>query len=226
MFKKLTLLMVVAALTAGAASAAVVYDNTSGPYFSSGTNPPRALDDGAFDPANPTPTAVDAVETAFVILGQGPADVYMEVTFYDTIQAGNPQNIDPLGGFVLPLLGYDPGFYSTGDLVLDSPIVFPDNDWAVDIVFKDAAGALSNRGSVVFSGGGVTVGSSQDVYWRDANGNGQYDDTDARYFGGTAGNLANFYLKMNGTAIPEPGTMALLGAGLLPALGLIRRRRS
>jgi hypothetical protein len=200
----------------------LVYSNTLDPIFSSSINPRRALDDGSFTPgpgAGGNVTVIGA-DVGFVVTGTGAASFEVVVSFFDTLDPNaTPVNTDYLGGYSLSFENLDPGAYTTGmvDLTGLGGIYFPDDTWAVEYMYLDANGNLSQRATPLFAGGGPTVGFSDDVYWRDANGDGQYSPDEARFFGG-APNLANFYLELE--IIPEPAGLALAALGLL----LIRRR--
>lgn len=201
----------------------LVYDNTLGSIFSSSVNPPAALDDGSFTPGPGAGgnTTVIGANIGFVVVGTGNASFDLAVSFFDTLTPNaEPVNSGFLGGFIVGFTNIPPGGYETGmlDLTGLGGIYFPDDDWAVEYRFLvPGTQTLSNRGTALFAGGPVAVGSSQDVYWRDVDGNGLYRDPDeARFFGGPP-NEANFYLQLE--VIPEPAAFALLAVGLL-----LRRR--
>jgi hypothetical protein len=67
---------------------------------------------------------------------------------------------------------------------------------------------------------GGTGSSDDEVYWRDANGNGAIEGDEARGF--AAPTRANFVLKLDGNIIPEPASLGLVAAAGLMTL---RRRR-
>lgn len=202
----------------------IVYDNIAGSLFSSGASPRRALDDGSFTPG---PGAgggilINSVNFGFVVGTSTAFDIL--VTYYDHLNtAASPVNSGPLPPSLrIAIPALPAGAYQTGliDLTGIGGIAMPDDNWAVDIHFVVPGGTtLSTAATHLFAGGPVTVGSSADVYWRDADGNGQYDSSDARTFGGGSF-LANFYHQMG--MVPAPASLAFVGFGLLCAA---RRRR-
>ena len=68
---------------------------------------------------------------------------------------------------------------------------------------------------------GGTGATTEEVYWRDANGNGTIEGDESRGF--AAPTRANFVLKLEGNVIPEPASLALVCGA---ALALVRRRRA
>lgn len=64
------------------------------------------------------------------------------------------------------------------------------------------------------------IGTGTNGWYRDADSNGLFSDADRRTFTGTWSSEA---LRIDATAVPEPGTMAAIGLGVA---ALIRRRRS
>lgn len=209
----------------GGIAAIPVYSNTSATIFSTGSTPrAHLLDDGSFTvgPYGGTGGVADGANHGFVV-NTVTSSFDMEVRYYDTMNSGaTPVNSVFLGGYILRFNNLAPGGYVTGlfdftDLGL-SDIAFPDDNWGIELSFYNQ-GTTTYHTNVTgaFSGDGTEVGSSQDVYWRDANGNGVFSSDEARTFGGGT-LLANFYLQLT----PEPASMGLLGLG---ALALIRRRR-
>ncbi|MFO0839095.1 MAG: hypothetical protein U1D55_11295 [Phycisphaerae bacterium] len=111
---------------------------------------------------------------------------------------------------------------------ISPPIVFDDNDNAIDIQFVPTGGVVPPGGigtvtiaqevTHVFFGSRVPeIGDSTDTYWRDSNANGMYDVADARTFTGP-NNIANFRLILDGDFVgtnppaPVRPTTTCLGA--------------
>ena len=98
---------------------------------------------------------------------------------------------------------------------------------------------LNNSVTYIFDGTGVNTGFSlgsaelggtqaDDVYWRDANGNGIITANEGRNF--TAPDRANFVMEFSGVVaasavVPETNTLALLAFGVAPVIGMVIPRR-
>jgi hypothetical protein len=191
-----------------------VYDNTaSTSLFLADVQPHRAGDDGSFAGVPGSGVIVTCVEFGMYVNpgANGEADFDAYCLFYDTLNPNaTPVNSDFIAGFFLELRGIQGEVaYTTGmiDLapIFPDGIRIPDRNWFVDLRFYQPGSTtlLSARATPMFSGTGVLVGASEDVYWRDADDNGLYDPTDARFFGGGT-SLANFYLAIDGVPLLPP----------------------
>ena len=126
----------------------------------------------------------------------------VEIRFWETIErAATPVNSGYLGGGAWLIPGPLPHnvFTFTAVLPPGSHIAPSDPDIAIQIDYRDNATNGLAYGTVVFSNGngtGPQVGTSQNLYFRDVDGNGIFDPTDARQL--AAPNLANFWLVLGG----------------------------
>ncbi len=211
-----------------AANAELVYDSTTSPFFTASGGMARGLDDGFFADGVGG-VLVDGVNFAFYVSGTGRVSFTAHLLFYDTLtEDATPVNSDYLGGFSINVQQIDAGsMYATGmvDLSGMGGIFFPDNDWAVDIIFTElGSSTLSDRVTMVFAAGDPAIGYNIPFCWFDDNGDGLYSDTDEwAYFGSDYG--AHFYLQLSGTVVPEPSSMLAMAAGVFGLAGMIRRRK-
>ncbi len=185
---------------------ATVYLNESNSVFRSPANPNFVFESLTLAP-NGSPLAVREFETAFVV--NVATALVLRVRFWDQFNASlTPVNSGQLGTTQLYDFGATPfaqGAYSTGHVLVTPRIDLIDPDVGIELEYLDRTNGLPVTGgavTVAFAGSGVSIGSSPDQYFRDANGNGQFDPTDARSFAGPP-KLANFYLHINGIANPN-----------------------
>src|SRR5262245_36204065 len=186
-----------------------VYRNEGGVGFSSPSNPRTALDDLIRAGPVPAPPArISSVELAFVVTGTGvPAgsSLRIEIRFWDDIDPAAPVGIAVESGFLGGLAFVVPGPLDPGPALfigtVPSALAVASDDPTVgyQLDFRDNASGALAYATPFFFGEPVQIGSSADVYWRDANANGRFDASDARQFGG-APNLANFYAHLGGEA--------------------------
>lgn len=178
-----------------------IYDNEVGNQFRAGANPPTVLEDinlsGAPLPPN---VKITSIEFGFCVTAGVPIPLKVEVRFWDTFnQAITPVNSVFLGGTTYNFGTVNPGCYVTNALALATQIQPSDPNIAIQFDYRNPTTNALTQGTVLFSGGGVTVGTSPDRYYRDRNLNGQFDPADIDAFGGGL-NLANFYLHLRGVA--------------------------
>jgi hypothetical protein len=189
------------------ACGAVIYENIGTTYFYGTTAPGwNVLDDGAF-PAGTAPVSIGCVEFAW--RQQTAGQLYVAVDFWDTLVPGGPAcNLAWLGGFAVNFGVVPVGTYLSGSIELTTPIMFPDNDWCVEMRYFTALSPLtpSTGAFVLFANGGPTVGTNNSLaYYRDASGNGAFEcPGEARGF--ASPNKAQFYLRLSasGTTATQP----------------------
>lgn len=185
-----------------------IYQNETEPQFHSNLWPNSVLEEITVV-TNTSPLEIDSIELAFEV--QTAVPVKIVVRLWNVVNpAATPVNSGLLGTETIDLgaTPYLPGLYIVGE-TLAIPIILSDNDIGVQIdFFNSVTGVpLAGEASVVFAGGGPSVGSSPDRYFRDANSNGQFDPGDTRTFAGNPG-LANFMLHLRGLMNPnaiDPG---------------------
>lgn len=189
----------------GTASGVVYYDNTATPYgtvFSAAAKPHYALDDIRLTPG---PGAGQRnVYTDTHTLGwtnpQSPLNSDLRVRFWDNVVYGpaDPVNSALFAEYVLEIRDWPPGTWAvTVDVGPVGGVTFPDDFVGFELRFNKPGSQeeLSDDATVIFpkTDSGPVVGSSADVYWRDADGNGRYNSPpDDRSFDGPPF-LANFY---------------------------------
>lgn len=228
------------AILCGSSQAQVIYSNTQGNLFSASASPRYALDDVSL--VEDHYWEIDRIKLGYVVAGSGGAtDFDILVRYWDEVDyfpiaslVALPINRGFLGSAVVQIRGAENGFYTTDWQDIKNIKTF-DGRIGVEISFWNPGTAVTHgnatltqeemanfnrRGTHLFAGGPVEIGASADVYWRDADNNGQFDPSDQRNFGGWP-NTANFYHGIE--AVPEPTTLAALGLGI--AVGLRRRRR-
>jgi hypothetical protein len=161
--------------------------------------------------------------------------------------AGTPQFVNLKKDFTLSFTGQTAGAFITtpitiptgGAVVTSNPATLgvPNvTDVYVQLDFYNpgtTTHVAANGVTFLFDGSGVNVGrtfadpalggdgtAATELYWRDVNDDQTISVDEARNF--AAPNRANFVLHLEGTVVPEPATMSLLGLG---SLGLLARRR-
>lgn len=187
-----------------------LYLNEAGSLFRTTSNPPSVLEDIALA-AGPAPypfMQISSIEFGFVVLATLPS-LRVDVRFWDDYNAtSSPVNSALLGESRYDFGPATPGAYTAGPLPLTTAVQPTDASIAVQLDFRDGITNAFTQATVLFAGGGVTVGSSTDRYYRDSNLNGQFDAAESESFGGGT-SLANFWLHLRGapatTTVIQPG---------------------
>lgn len=251
MLRKLALVLACAGIVAVSARAAdpTVYQNTRGDYYIFNNSQPAAvpvLDDGHL--ASPGGADITDFRFAFSVPNLGPGatvDFDALVTFYNGKPAGQPfvdvkSPANTIVSYRLPFRGVVAsavGLFATPTYLVNFTI--PTQDFAVEYLFvtpdgvdvndaTDVAAPVIASGSQAPTATTANVGSSDDLMYTDDSYDGKYDAATAPTFFGDGARNASIYLRMHGlahgTAVPEPGTLALLGS-LAPLAGFVIRRK-
>ncbi len=215
--------------------------------FSPGPVPRRAMDDLAMvcGPAEIQTGTFSVNSLQFSVATNSaltaPVDFDAVLIFFNDLNtssaAPSPINTNEIGRVRVAFTQVPPPvapaatrIFIVNPVTLTTPIVFTDNDIAIDIQLVNPGGVVPPGGvGTVVTSSAVTVGlfglrsptagDSTDTYWRDVNGDGDYDANEARTFTGP-NNLANFILKLDGDFVgtnpPTPVEPALtcLGAAI------------
>jgi hypothetical protein len=226
--------IVLSALVCYSASGITLYDNTPGPgesAFFANSSPRTSAGDDVFFSLAGSPRFT-SMQFGYFVTSAGTFDAH--ITFWGAVNAaaasGQPvfssklaettTSITP-GGFGLAMSGpIDLTGLPNGGVI---PI---DEKMGIQIDFRLPGTTTlvpSDSVSPTFDGSGVNLGASDDIYWRDINANQQITGEEARNFGGGAGSLANFTLRLEGV-IPEPHVGAILAAAAV-FCGAFRRKR-
>lgn len=209
----------------------------------------RGLDDGMF-PTNEARLITGAV-FPLKTLDTGGSTVDVTMAFWDTLDlptANNPE-VEPVNKNLLGAATWritqTPGAFRAYTGSFASPILFPDQDFVVEFICTDPEnGELVDWAtSYTLCTGVPTIGTTTDYngwpgWWDDdiagpvkgvwplgADTEGNEWINSADVFGAPVRGTSYFRL-LGGTEaeIPEPGTFALLGSGLLPLLAIRRRK--
>lgn len=246
MIRKLTLVLAIAAVSSVAARAVdpIVYENTKSPFYIFNNSAPAAvpiLDDGHL--STPGGADITAFRFGFSVpnLGAGETvDFDALISFFGGTTVGTPFNSVKSPGNTLATYrirfrdvnASAVGLFSSGAQAASFTI--PTQDFAVEYLFVSPDGVdvndVTDVAAPFIAAGGPTVGANQDFMYSDDDLNGAYDGPpSAEGFGfGSPGLNMGIYLRLHAkeqNVIPEPGSLALLGTGILPFLGILARRR-
>ena len=167
-----------------------------------------------------------------------------------TAGAGTPQFLNQVGQITVPFTAQTAGAFITNSITLTgqpgggvsvtaNPVTIgvPNvTDVYVQVDFFQpgtTTPVANNAVTYLFDTTGVNAGytfaspqaggtgaATEEVYWRDANGNGTIEGDESRGF--AAPTRANFVLKLEGNVIPEPASLGLVAVA---GLATLRRRR-
>lgn len=181
----------------------VAYSNVDGSYYTAGGFPNRAIDDIILAPGI---TCISSIDFCFALVGAGPIDLRVEVSFYDHLDYDKPTaplNTGHLGTFVVVFPHLQPQILRTNQIDITPQLgvlCIPDGTVGVKLAFKDnVTGELTTRASPMFARVS-SVGSSLDFYANDQNNNDIFDPGEKKQLGGWPF-LANFVLELRGPEV-------------------------
>lgn len=187
-----------------------VYDNQGSNFALVGPHW-NLLDDGMF-PAGTAPVTVSCLRPGWY--QSDTAQTYIFIDFWDTLDPDGPVcNLTYLGGVGLNLGVVDAGAWYV-DVVLPSPVYFPDDSWYVQMSYYEASDPWtpSTVATVIFSESGPTVGSNDSlVFWLDADNSGSFECPDEESSFG-ADNKAQFFLRLGADLGPSATEETTWGA--------------
>ena len=215
----------VAATATPAARAATLYDTTGGGTHTNGFGPAPMLDDATLAGGGATITAMNfgwhnSSTTA--------ESVDAVVTFWDNMNVDasgstivNSSNLGSFTKTIGSVAGSSTG--SVGLFNLPTPITVADGNLGVEIDYVFTGTSDPADVDALLSTTLPSVGNTADKFWSDSN-DGSFQGSEAVIFNPNNPTLhANFYLRLDGTPLPEPASA--LGATLTGLLLLKRRRR-
>ena len=244
MLRKIALVLACAGISAVAAQAVdpILYENVTSPYYIFNNSGPAAvpvLDDGHL--ADPGGADITDFKFAFSVPNLGASakvDFDALITFYSGTPLGTPfltakSAANKLAGYRVEFRGVDASAVNLfTSPTLAASFTIPTQDFAVEYLFVSAGGAdvndVTDVAAPLIAAGGPTVGSSADLIYTDDSLDGKYDAATAPTTLGGPPLNASIFLRLHGTprggAVPEPGTLALLGT-IAPLAGLVIRRK-
>ena len=179
-----------------------IYDNQGGNIALSGQPRWNLLDDGSF-PAGTAPISVSCFRPGLVQTDT--AQLYLIIDFWDTLDPDGPVcNLSYLGGLGLDFGVLRPGAWYT-DVVLPTPIYFPDDTWYVQMSFYVSVDPWtpSTTGTAIFAQNGPSVGTNDSLlFWLDADENGSFECPDEERTFGTD-YKAQFFLRLGADVGPS-----------------------
>lgn len=229
--------LIVAAITVFAASsqAAIIYDTITGNtgVTTTGGVPRNRMADSFSTSAAPTGQQwrIDKIEVALWV---GAAATYTNTT--GQVRIHNDWNGAAATGSVFSNLVSDVT-WNTGTFTTTGVAAFiftfdyaaanlsfigDGTDMGIEVQWK-VGGVKDDRLATGLRDVAPLVGSSSNLFYRDANNNEIIEQSDGRTITGWTN--ANAMVRITGEAVPEPGTMAALGLGIA-AIAARRRRRS
>jgi hypothetical protein len=193
------------------------------------------VEDGTF--GGSAPFSVDTIRLGYYNDSAVPISIDALVTFYDTVSFNTSNTgsavTTPIGSQYRLNFQAAPGKDGLGNFLTlnetglmpltGGALNFPDSTFGIKVEFVNANTNTHNNTVVpIFHNVPLTVGTSNELFFADWDGDGTVSGTDWGSWrdDGAGFPAANLYVELS--VVPEPGTMALLAIG---AAAVLQRRR-